>query len=407
MSTSITSDLDQRQRLREAAVNADAADTTATNAQSLAQAAQIAADAAQAQADAAASAATSAQATADGKNAVTYSSNPPSGSYNGATGDLWYQYDGSNRIIGMWVWNNDTDSWDPKTIESTVIANLDAGKITTGYLDANRIAANSITTSKLSATAIDGMVVTGATLRTAASGQRVQIDTSGLRAYNSVGTVVSSIDASTGAFTSTDATVVGTFRNAPEGSNRIEIKTYGSTGWGASIGFLNTSNVAGHALILDTNSAQLRPMANRAGGGSTMIYGNYATSNTGELHLYGNIGGSGTVYLGGSTGATSGNTVNIGTGYDVVNINGLRLKSPQSGTATVTVTSSVTGFIDVTFPTAFASAPNVVTTPAASTTYIAVVSAVSATGFRITVRHVDNTSASASVAVQWIAVGIA
>jgi hypothetical protein len=57
-----------------------------------------------------------------------------------------------------------------------VTSNLDAGQITTGSLDAARITAGSITATKLSATAIDGKTITGAIIRQAASGTRIEMD---------------------------------------------------------------------------------------------------------------------------------------------------------------------------------------------------------------------------------------
>ena len=119
-------------------------------------------------------------------------------------------------------------------ITNAKIANLDAAKITTGTLSADRIAANAITTAKIAtgavtaneiagltitgdkiaantitaakiaaltitaaeiaanavtsakiqADALDGKVITGSTIRTAASGARMQFDTSGLRGFN-------------------------------------------------------------------------------------------------------------------------------------------------------------------------------------------------------------------------------
>ena len=68
-----------------------------------------------------------------------------------------------------------------------------AEKIAVGAIIAEKIAAGAITTGKLAATAIDGMTITGAVIRTAASGQRLQMDASGLRAYNSTGQNVATI----------------------------------------------------------------------------------------------------------------------------------------------------------------------------------------------------------------------
>lgn len=71
------------------------------------------------------------------------------------------------------------------TITNAKILNLDAGKITTGLLDAARIEANSITAGKLAATAIDGKTITGATIQTSSSANTgIKIDTAnGLRAW--------------------------------------------------------------------------------------------------------------------------------------------------------------------------------------------------------------------------------
>lgn len=111
----------------------------------------------------AATAASNAQGTADtaltsanGKNVVRYSTSAASGA--GVTnGDLWFQVNASNIIIGEWQWNG--TAWVGRTMDNAVIANLDAGKITAGTIAAARIGANTITA---------GMMVAGTI--TAASG---------------------------------------------------------------------------------------------------------------------------------------------------------------------------------------------------------------------------------------------
>lgn len=115
-------------------------------------AAQAAADAASAQATAAAafaeaedayntaiaanSAASTAQATANGKNKVTYSTSAP-GSTANAVGDVWFQYGTTSpnvgRIIAQYIGAGGT-SWTQTTVSGLVIANIDAGSITTGTL---------------------------------------------------------------------------------------------------------------------------------------------------------------------------------------------------------------------------------------------------------------------------------
>lgn len=80
---------------------------------------------------------------ANGKNKSTYSTGVPGTTANIA-GDIWFQYDGSNRLIGQWRGTGGT-GWTAVTIENQMIATLDAGKINTGFLDvANRINAGSL-----------------------------------------------------------------------------------------------------------------------------------------------------------------------------------------------------------------------------------------------------------------------
>ena len=100
-----------------AQTTADAAQSTANSAYSLAYTAN--------------STATAAQTTANGKNKVTYSASTPSGSGT-AAGDIWFQYTTGGVIIGQWTWNG--SSWVSNTIDSVVIASLDAGKITAGTI---------------------------------------------------------------------------------------------------------------------------------------------------------------------------------------------------------------------------------------------------------------------------------
>jgi hypothetical protein len=105
------------------------------------------------------SAATAAQATANGKNKVYYSTSTPGSTANTA-GDIWWQYSGGV-IIAQWTGAGGT-SWTSNTLGNAVIANLDAGKITTGIL-------NVAGTVKIS---------------TATSGSRVELTPLGFFAYN-------------------------------------------------------------------------------------------------------------------------------------------------------------------------------------------------------------------------------
>jgi hypothetical protein len=101
-----------------------------------------------------------AQTTANGKNKVTYSTSAP-GSTANTVGDIWFQFS-SGIVTAQYIGAGGT-SWTQTTIGSAVIANLDAGKITTGLL-------NVAGTLK---------IATGTT------GARVEINPTGFFAYNS------------------------------------------------------------------------------------------------------------------------------------------------------------------------------------------------------------------------------
>ncbi|WP_053386254.1 hypothetical protein [Leucobacter japonicus] len=76
-----------------------------------------------------------------------------------------------------------------------------AEKLAVGAVVADKIAAGAITTAKLAATAIDGMTITGSVIRTAATGQRLQFDVDGLKAFNTLGVMVASLNSSGGQLT--------------------------------------------------------------------------------------------------------------------------------------------------------------------------------------------------------------
>ena len=125
--------------------DADAAQATAVSAQALSlQSYSVATDAslqasnaavqavqAQSQATIASTQATYAVTTANGKNTVAYgTSSPPSGTH--TTGDLYFQFNGSNQVTAQYTWNG--SSWVSNPITSTVIASINAGTITSGTI---------------------------------------------------------------------------------------------------------------------------------------------------------------------------------------------------------------------------------------------------------------------------------
>lgn len=98
-----------------------------------------------------------------------------------------------------------------------IVANsITADQLAVGSVTASAIRANAITADKLTADAIDGKTVTGATLRTSATNPRVQLDRTGLGAWNSAGTRTVNVSAATGA-----ADIAGTLRTGTSGVRAV------------------------------------------------------------------------------------------------------------------------------------------------------------------------------------------
>lgn len=101
---------------------------------------------------------TAVQNTANAKNQVTYSTAAPvlPGNPGTRVGDIWFvRNTGTGIITAQYEWTG--SAWTAKTLDNSVIANLDAGKITAGTLDANRIAAKTITANKLTIGDMDNL----------------------------------------------------------------------------------------------------------------------------------------------------------------------------------------------------------------------------------------------------------
>lgn len=143
-----------------------AAQSTADTAQTIASAAKSAASAANIAAKDAQDAADAAQVTADGKNKIVRSTSSPASTSGYAAGDQWWVYSGGT-VTALYLYSG--SAWVSQTLTDSVIANLDAGKITAGYIAADRIKAGSITGSKVAAGTITAANMVAGTL-TAASG---------------------------------------------------------------------------------------------------------------------------------------------------------------------------------------------------------------------------------------------
>jgi hypothetical protein len=131
-----------------------------------------------------------AQSTADGKNKVNYSTSDPGSTANTA-GDIWFKY-ASGIVIAQYVGAGGT-TWTSTTIGNTVIANLDAGKITTGFLS------------------VAGSVKIGTNPSGSGSSARVEIDSTGFYAYDGSVATVSITNTGAAIFSGTVNATAGTF----------------------------------------------------------------------------------------------------------------------------------------------------------------------------------------------------
>ena len=115
---------------------------------------------------------------------------------------------------------------------------------------ADNILANTINTAQLKATAIDGMTITGALIRTSASGQRVELSLDELRSYDTGGVLRTIVENSGISFYGAGAALAGSIF----GVNNDEINFYAGTqlyaldeigfyaiGFGGGVGSLGTS----------------------------------------------------------------------------------------------------------------------------------------------------------------------
>lgn len=90
-------------------------------------------------------------------NTITTSTSAPPGTSGYSEGDQWRQVIGtgsSRRIVGEWYFSG--TAWIQTTLDNDVIEQIDAAKVTTGYLNAARIEANSIVGEKIAADSITG-----------------------------------------------------------------------------------------------------------------------------------------------------------------------------------------------------------------------------------------------------------
>lgn len=196
------------------------------------------------------------------------------------------------------------------TAASGIIGSIDAAKITVGLIQTNqldagvitaaKIASGAIDTSKLQATAIDGMTITGAIIRTAASGARWELSNTGyentLRAYTA-----SAGETSPGGLRADNATGGIVLESPLFGSGDIPAQLSVSNGPGASDSVIN-----GYADGIFWGAESLASLS--GGGGTSMVQcqpgdattpglilsgGAYATLGATKVEVYDTTSGAG------------------------------------------------------------------------------------------------------------------
>ena len=147
-------------------------------------------------AEGAAELALEAKITADGRNRIYAQALNPVASpeFPFVSGDLWYRTEvvgGVTRFVEVSMWNG--TEWKPYQMVASSL-------LVPGTVGPTLIENGAITTGKLAATAVDGMTVTGATIRTAASGQRLQLNEYGLLAFGPSGIETARMSSAGGGF---------------------------------------------------------------------------------------------------------------------------------------------------------------------------------------------------------------
>jgi hypothetical protein len=161
----------------QASTDAAAASTTAQNANT---AAQQAAQQAQA-----------AQTAAASKTKTTWSASAPTSSTPGTVdGDTWYVTNGTGgAAVAQYRWSASTTTWVQTAIDGSVLQNVVADTVKAG--------------------AIDGQVITGATVRSAASGQRAEVVSNRINFYNPAGAQGGYVIGSTTTWAGVDYPAIG------------------------------------------------------------------------------------------------------------------------------------------------------------------------------------------------------
>ena len=247
------------------------------------------------------------QASANGKNVITYSSASPSGSGT-RVGDIWWQYSGAT-VIGQWAWSG--SAWTSAPITNAVIANIDAAKITTGYIDvANRIQAGSIDAAKITANTITASQIASSTITAtqiaASTITATQIAASTITATQIAASTITAAKLATGTLSATNVEA-GTL------SASVALTAQSGTigGWNITTGSIYTGTLgspnqylsaSGGALFTGTTTCSALGVNSNTTLGGTLTVGS-TTNLNGQTNYTGIATGSGSTMVLVSTGS--------------------------------------------------------------------------------------------------------
>lgn len=283
---------------------------------------------------------------------------------------------------------------------------ITAAEIKANTLTAQQIQAGSITANEINLDSLNGKTITGATIRSAASGKRIEILNTQMNVYGAGATVAAQIDGQTDnnnvtflRLSAVSNTGTGAcYVQSPSGvGNQFAWQPGSSFDVQAVNGFLTSGHVIAGKFFAYSGSTGAFPVIDVNAGTPTLIGANYQ------------------FYDGTKTGDSSSRPVSFATSYgsrsDQVTLTASDFKRaggasivPAAGTATYnsSVAAGGNASMSVTFPTGrFSAAPIAVCTPS-NGRFTATAQSITATGFTISLTNVTS-AAGTPGSITWIA----
>lgn len=247
---------------------------------------------AQSAATSAQTSATTAVNTANSKSVIFVQAATPTAS---TDNDFWFQLDGSGNVIHLWKSTAaGSGSWAKYVVVADQIfvpSSIGTISLSNGAVTADKVTASEALLAKilvrtLKATEIDvgsltAAIVTSGLFRTAASGARVVIDSTGIKAYDVNNNVTFQVDASTG-----KVTMIGGMSTGVAGQNRIAI-AYDSTLGQGQFNVIGKNDQTLFQLMANTDDSgfnnMLMTLLNASGQVADITMRNRSSANGGSL----------------------------------------------------------------------------------------------------------------------------